>query len=395
MSELVQPKREKVIFLVDMNAYFASVHQAEDESLRGKPVIVGGDAQARRGIVLAKSYECLAIGPVKTAMTMREALMLVPQAIVVRPDHVLYQRYALAIRKILNEFTPLVEPNSIDEAFLDMTGTERLFGTPLNAARLIQERIAEELKLPCSVGMGETRITAKMAADLRKPKGISSLWPEEIEEKLHPLPVGELNGVGKKTAGRLNQLAIYTVGDLAGTDPEWLTELLGKQARELVDKAKGLGSSLVDPKRYHQFKSIGNSQTYDHDLTEWKELDKELYRLCAKTGLRLRKGGEVAGRISVSIKNSEFMVFSHSRTMLNATDLTEEIYRIALELLEELWQEEPVRLMGVSLEKLEKKGQAQMSLFDNIKEDDLQGILDELQEKFGENSIIRGRQLTE
>ncbi len=387
--------RSKVIFLVDMNAYFASVHQAEDESLRGKPIIVGGDAQARRGIVLAKSYECLDIGPVKTAMTLHEALMLVPQAVVVRPDHELYQRYAVAIRKILSDFTPLVEPNSIDEAFLDMSGTERLFGNPDQAASLIQQRIAEELNLPCSVGMGETRIAAKMAADLKKPQGISSLWPEEIEEKLYPLAVGELNGVGRKTAERLKGLAIYTVGDLARTDAEWLTGLLGKQARELVEKASGLGSDLVDPDRYHQFKSIGHSLTFDHDLINWDEMVKELYKLCVKTALRMRKSEEVAGRISVSIKNSEFMVNSHSRTLKNATDLTEEIFHLAEELLEELWQEEPVRLMGVSLEMLEKKGQSQLSLFDDTREEELQGILDEIQEKYGENSLLRGRQLSE
>jgi DNA polymerase-4 len=389
----MEEMRRKVIFLVDMNAYFASVHQAEDESLRGKPVIVGGDAQTRRGIVLAKSYECLDIGPVKTAMTMHEALMLVPQAVVVHPDHELYQDYAVAIRKILGEFTPLVEPNSIDEAFLDMSGTEKLFGTPYQAARLIQQRIAEELNLPCSVGMGETKIAAKMAADLKKPRGISSLWPEEIEEKLYPLAAGKLNGVGHKTAERLKGLAIYTVGDLARMDSGWLTGLLGKQAKELVEKARGMGSDLVDPDRYYQFKSIGNSLTFDHDLENWDEMLKELYKLCVKTAHRLRKGDEVVGRISVSIKNSEFMVNSHSRTLKNATDLTEEIFHLAEELLGELWQKEPVRLMGVSLEMLEKKSQAQLSLFNDIKEDGLQGVLDELQEKYGTNSILRGRQL--
>ncbi|QRN86741.1 DNA polymerase IV [Clostridia bacterium] len=395
VTEPPKSKQKKVIFLVDMNAYFASVHQALDDTLKGKPVIVGGDAKARKGIVLAKSYECLDIGPVKTAMTLNEALLLVPEAIVVRPDHALYQKYAKSIRKILGEFTPLVEPNSIDEAFLDMTGTKRLFGSPYQAARLIQEKIDVELGLPCSVGIGETRIAAKMAADLKKPRGISTLWPHEIKEKMYPLAVGKLNGVGEKTARRLNQLAIYTVGDLAETNAEWLTGLLGKQAKELIEKAMGKGSDLVLPERYQQCKSIGNSLTFSMDLTTRKELEKELYKLCEKTALRLRKSKAVTGRISVSIKNTNFVINSHSRTLLNPTDLTEAIFQTALELLRELWQKEPVRLLGVSLEKLEKKEHRQISIFNDDKEDELQGILDELQERFGQNSIKRGRQYPE
>lgn len=391
-KEDLKSKHEKVIFLVDMNAYFASVHQALDDNLKGKPVIVGGDATARKGIVLAKSYECLEIGPVKTAMTLSEALMLVPEAIVVQPNHELYQKYAEAIRKVLGEFTPLVEPNSIDEAFLDMTGTKRLFGTPYQAARLIQERIAEELGLPCSVGIGETRIAAKMAADMKKPRGITTLWPDEVKQKLYPLAVRELNGVGKRIAKRLNQLAIYTVGDLAETNVEWLTSLLGKQAKELIDRAMGRGSDLVLPERYHQFKSIGHSQTFSTDLSTWIELEKELYKLCEKSALRLRKSKAVAGRISISTKNTNFVINSHSRSLLNATDLTEEIFQTSLELLGELWKKEPIRLLGVSLEKLERKENRQISIFSDSKEDELQGILDELQERFGENSIKRGRQ---
>ncbi len=391
LVKLDNPKHHKVIFLVDMNAFYASVHQAEDPSLRGKPIIVGGDAKSRKGIVLAKSYECLSVGPVKTAMTIQEALKLVPQAKVLRPDHALYQAYALRIREVMQQFTPLVEPNSIDEAYLDMSGTEKLFGTPYEAAKKIQQAIWDQVGVPCSVGIGATKIAAKMAADFQKPQGISTCWPEEVESKLYPLPVGTLNGVGSKTREKLSAMHILTIGDLARMEEYWLRPVLGKKAGEIIDKARGLGPDQVDPDKMADNRSIGHSFTFDHDLTQRAELDRELYRLCVKTSLRIRKEGLVARTISVSIKNQDFTVTSHARTLQDGIDQTDEVFDHASVLLYELWKHEPVRLLGVSLEHLEQKGTSQLILFEDKDKEKLQMTLDRLRDKFGEDSILKGR----
>lgn len=385
--------RKKVIFLVDMNAFFASVHQAEDPSLRGKPVIVGGARDSRKGIVLAKSYECLDYGPVKTAMTMAQALALCPQALVVRPNHDLYQDYAQRIRKILADFSPLVEPNSIDEAFLDMTGSQRLFGPPKDAARSLQKEIYDQLGLASSVGIGESKIAAKMAADFKKPWGISTLWPEEVGEKLHPLPVGALNGVGKQSKKACYKRAILTIGELAQASPSVLEEIFGKTAEAMRDRANGLGDDLVSPQRQVKNESMGKARTYEENITDIDRLLKELYRLTAALSLRLRKEKKKTRTISVSIKDAYFISRSKSRTLTQETDLTEDIYQTAEELTRSLWKKEAVRLLGISLENLSRESSGQVSLFDREEARRLQETLDDLEDKYGEASVRRGRLL--
>jgi DNA polymerase-4 len=204
----------RTIFLADMNAFFASVHQALDPALKDKPVIVGGDPAKRHGIVLAASYEAKAKG-IKTGMTVGEAKKLCSQAVFIKPQHHLYLQFFTCILRIMRRFTPLVEPFSIDEAFLDLTGCQKLFGSPVDAALALKKRIREEVGVTCSVGIGSNKLLAKMAAGLQKPDGLTVLNYEDVPARLWPLPVRELFGVGPKYERHLKLFNIQTIGDLA------------------------------------------------------------------------------------------------------------------------------------------------------------------------------------
>lgn len=386
---------QKVIFLVDMNAFFASVHQAQNPELKGQPVLVAGNREARTGVVLAKSYECLERAPIRTAMTLKEALDLLPQAVVVQPDHRLYREYSRRVRRVLEDFSPLVEPVSIDEAFLDMSGTEKLFGPPGEAARLIRDAVLDRTGLPCSVGIGETRIAAKMASEFKKPLGISTLWPEEVPEKLFPLPVGKLHGVGEKSVEKLAALNIRTIGELAEADGELLIRRFGAAGRQMRLSARGLGADDVDPSRYDEVKSIGNSRTMDRDLSSLEELRRALYDVTEIAAARLRKQGMVAATVCVSLKDSRFVTRSHRKTYGEELCLTEDIYERAAELLEELWKPGTgIRLVGVSLENLSPGEEVQIRLLpEDPSRRQLQNTLDRIRDRYGDDSVLRGRSL--
>lgn len=385
----------KTIFLVDMNAFYASVHQAEDDNLKGKPVLVAGDREKRTGVVLAKSYECLKLAPIRTAMSLHEALALLPEAVVVKPDHRLYEVYARRTREVMSQFTPLVEPFSIDEAFMDMTGTGRLFGSAPEAARLVQESIGTRVGIPCSIGMGQTRIAAKMAAGFHKPMGISSLWPDEVLSKLHPLDVGRLFGIGQKGAARLKALNIRTIGDLAVADEALLTSLFGASARELQASARGLGSDLVDPARYEEIKSIGNSRTLPRDLETVQELSRALYDIAELVGRRIRDRNMAASTVTVQLKDDQFKTWSHGRSYSEPLCLTEEIFRRADELLREMIKPgRKIRLVGISLDGLIPEAQTQLTLFgDESNQKELEQALDRLRDRYGQDSIRKGRSI--
>lgn len=386
---------QKVIFLVDMNAFFASVHQAQNPELKGQPVLVAGNREARTGVVLAKSYECLERAPIRTAMTLKEALDLLPEAVVVQPDHRMYREYSRRVRRVLEDFSPLVEPVSIDEAFLDMTGTEKLFGPPEEAARKIQDAVLTRTGLPCSVGIGNTRIAAKMASEFKKPMGISTLWPPEVPGKLYPLPVGKLHGVGEKSVEKLAALNIRTIGELAEADGELLIRRFGAAGRQMRLSARGLGADDVDPSRYDEVKSIGNSRTMDRDLSSLEELRRALYDVTEIAAARLRKQGMVAATVCVSLKDSRFVTRSHRKTYGEELCLTEDIYERAAELLEELWKPGTgIRLVGVSLENLSLGEEVQIRLLpEDPSRRQLQNTLDRIRDRYGDDSVLRGRSL--
>ena len=219
---------KRVIFLVDMNAFFISCEKTRHPEIEGKPAAVAGDPVNRSGIILTANYEARKYG-IKTTMILREAFRLCPDLIIIPPDHKFYEMKSKEVMEILSDYTPVIEQNSIDEAWLDMTGSESLFGQPLEAAGNIMDRIKNELDLWCSIGISENKFLAKMASEMKKPLGITELWKKDIEEKMWPLPVSLMYGVGKQTAKKLNSMGIYTIKDLALTKIDNIYKKLGRQ----------------------------------------------------------------------------------------------------------------------------------------------------------------------
>ncbi|ADG82153.1 DNA polymerase IV [Thermincola potens] len=377
------------ILLVDMNSFYASVHQALDAALRGKPVIVCGDPDKRHGIVLAASYEAKKYG-VKTAMPRWAAQKLVPDAIFIKPEHNKYAEFSRRIMTILRDFSPLVEPASIDEAFVDVSGC-RIFGDSIEIAKQIKNRIREEVGVLCSVGIGPNKLLAKMAAEIEKPDGLMLLTEKDVPHKLWPLPVGELYGVGAKTEKRLRALGIKTIGDLANYPVSCLEERFGTTGRTLHMSANGISYSSVNPHACEETKSIGNQLTLSRDCTA-AEIRPVIMDLAEKVGYRVRLGEYVYKTVVVTVRDTKFRNHSWSKTFLEHTDTTEEIFNTAMKLLAANWpQNKKIRLVGVSVTNLEKKTFEQMDLFcEKEKLRRLNQVCDEIKKRFGHASVRRG-----
>ncbi len=377
------------IMLIDMNSFFASVHQALDPDLRGKPVIVCGDPDRRHGIVLAASYEAKKYG-VKTTMPKWEAERLVPSAIFLRPDHEKYRVFSGMIMDIIREFSPLVEQFSIDEAFVDMTGCIS-HGDVMETARLIKKRIREEVGVLCSIGIGPNKIVAKMAAELEKPDGLKLITKSDVPARLWPLPVRKLFGVGRTTEKKLRSLGIYTIGDLAGFPPEVLERRLGAAGRVLHMSANGESGSPVNPGSHDETKSIGNQVTLSRDCMG-DEIKTVIVEIAEKIGYRVRRSGYMCRTVTLIIRETDFTNHTWSYTLTEYTDITEEIRDTALRLFKTKWpQDKKVRLIGVSVSHLVKKRFEQVDLF-NEKEKlrQLDSACDEIKKRFGYKSIVRG-----
>jgi DNA polymerase IV len=256
---------KKVVFLVDMNAFFITCEMSRNPALGGQPAAVAGNPDKRAGIILAANYLARSYG-VKTTMTTQQAKKLCPGLILVPPDHTFYSKMSGEMMQLLSNYSPCIEKNSIDEAWLDMTGTEALFGTPAEAAQLIMDDLVQQLSLWCSIGISENKFLAKMASDMKKPLGITELWKADVPAKLWPLPVKAMHGIGEKTHEKLNRLHIYTIGDLARADLSLLVKSLGENAASLYQKANGHDGSSVTPSRREDMKSIGRSTTLAADV---------------------------------------------------------------------------------------------------------------------------------
>lgn len=387
--------KRRIVMLVDMNAFYASIHQALDPSLQGKPVIVAGDPAKRHGIVLARSYECKKYGKITTGMPNWEAKALIPHAIFVEPQMELYVKYSAFIHEILYSFTPLVEQFSIDECFLDVTGCTKLFGTPLEMAQKIQEKILKEARIPCSIGIGANKLCAKQAADFKKPLGISTLWPEDVKEKLWPLPVRKLFGIGPRLEKRMHQLNIKTIGQLANFDPKILKERFGVVGLYLWRSANGLDDGPVDPHALDRAKSIGHQLTLPRDYIGHDEIATALLDICELVAMRVRAGNYVGRTVSLSLRDKDLVSYSWSRSLSLPTDLTEEIYQGALGLLKDFWPSwKPVRLVGISLSNLARKTFSQLEVFSQREKlGKLHATIDTLRQTYGKNAIIRAKTL--
>ncbi len=382
------------IIHVDMNAFFASCHQAREPGLRGRPVLVAGDPGERRGIILTASYEARASG-VKTAMPVWQARKLCPEGLFIRPDHRLYLDYSRRILDILLRYTPLVEPYSIDEAWLDVTGCGRLFGPAEEIALDLQRRLGDELELPCSVGISSNKFLAKMASERQKPRGFTVLYPEQVPAVLWPLPVGEMVGVGRKTIPVLQEMGVATIGQLAAMPVRLLSGRFGVMGEILHQLARGHDESPVDPSALDSVKSVGHSVTLPRDISDPAEVDTVLLDLCDKVARRLRRSGCLARTVSLTVRDHNFVNMTRARTLGEPTGLTEVIYHTAREIHRhsfEPWRK--IRLLGVTVSNLTEAGVGhQLSLFgaDSERLERLTRTVDRLKDRFGDDSLQRAR----
>ena len=337
------------ILHVDMDAFYASVELLQRPDLVGKPVIVGH--ASRRSVVTAATYEARRYG-VNSAMSMALALQRCPGAIILEPHFEDYSRYSKIVMRLLGEFTPRVEPLSIDEAFLDIAGALRLYGTPWQIGTRIRERIHEATGLRASVGAAATKYVAKLSSGLAKPNGLLVVPRDKTIETLHPLPVSALWGVGPKSAEQLERLGLRTVGEVAAVPLDALSRAVGPtNAARLQELAWGRDPRSVEDHRIE--KSIGHELTFEHDMTDRTEIHRELLRLSDAVGARLRRGGVQARTVALKLRFSDFTTVSRSRTLAEPTDLGRRLYEEARALYDAASENgRPVRLLGVRGEQL-------------------------------------------
>lgn len=392
--------RDRVIFHIDVNSAFLSweaverLKHGEEVDLRQIPSAVGGDIATRHGIILAKSIPAKKYN-ITTAEPVVVALRKCPDLVLVPPRHELYRRYSKAFIEILRQYSDTIEQFSVDEAFVDMTGTTRLFGEPVEAANSIRNRVRNELGFTVNVGVSSNKVLAKMASDFKKPDMVHTLFPEEIEKKMWPLPVGDLFFAGKAAVERLNKLGIFTIGDLAESDRGLISNVLKKHGDVLWRYANGLDDSPVEPVRADN-KGYGNSTTLPFDVTDEDTAKSILLRLSDKVGARLRNDGMKADTVTVQIKYNDLTRASHQCSLYSATNITQEIYEQACKLFTEKWDGTPIRLLGVSTKVASADGGRQMSLFDNTDYEKLERLdkaMDSIKDKFGAGAIKRASAL--
>jgi len=380
------PARPRAIIHLDMDAFYASVEQRDDLALRGRPVIVGG--RNRRGVVLAASYEVRPFG-VRSAMSMARALRLAPQAVVVPPRFEAYAAASARVFDILESVTPLVEPLSLDEAFLDVTASAKLFGAPAEIAARLRRRIADELALPASAGIADVKLVAKIASDLAKPNGQVEVPPGGGAAFLAPLPISRLWGVGPKSARRLNQLGFTTVADVAREDPERLEQRLGRGGRDLWEQARAIDPRPVIPDR--AAKSVGAEETFEEDLMGADEISPRVHAQALRVAHRLRRAGLRARTVQLKLKRADFTLITRRATLEEPTDDGQVLYRTAAALLARE-PARPTRLSGVSAQGLIPQEAPQLGLFTAPARptDALNRALDRIADRFGSDAITTG-----
>lgn len=383
-------RRPSCIMHVDMDAFFVSVELRTRPELRGKPVIVGFPGE--RSVVLSGSYEARAFG-VKSAMPMAVAMRMCPQAVVIEPRHKLYYEVSGQLMAIFESITGLVEPLSVDEAFLDVTGALRRLGPPRGIGELIRRRVATELGITASVGIAETKFVAKIASTRCKPDGLLLIGPDETVPYLHSLPVGALWGVGAKTGEVLAKMGIRTVADVAATPVSSLKKVLGATGEHVHQLAWGIDRRPVTPVRLE--KSIGAEETFAVDTADDALLRRELLRLSHRTAARLRSSGMVARTVALKLRFADFSTITRSRTVQTPVDSAQLIYAVVIQLLESLGTRAmAVRLVGVRAEQLEEAARTSLQLSIDRRDDNWRAAeqaLDEVTRKFGNKSVLPAR----
>ena len=389
---------KQIIFHIDVNSAFLSWeasyrihHLGGTVDLRTIPSAVGGNISKRRGIVLAKSIPAKKYH-IQTGEPITDALRKCPNLIIVPPNYELYEKNSKAFMNILRKFTDKVEQYSIDEAFMDMTGTQILFGPPVVAATALKDEIHRTLGFTVNVGISDKKLLAKMASDFEKPDRVHTLFSEDIQQKMWPLPVRDLFFVGNASEKKLNAIGIQTIGDLAKTDLKTLKALLKKHGEVIWNFANGKDVSLVEPEPADN-KGYGNSTTIAFDVADAPTAKLVLLSLSETIGRRLRKNHVRIDMISVSIRYHDFHSVSHQSVLETPTNITNEIHAAACKLFDELWDGTPIRHLGVHTGHVTKDGaNRQISLFDDTDYEKLEKLdhaVDHIREKFGADAIMR------
>ena len=377
------------ILHVDLDAFFAAVEQRDRPELRGRPVIVGGDPGAR-GVVSAASYEARRFG-VHSAMPLRTAAALCPEGVFLPVNGAKYRTASRAVMEILGRFTPRVEQVSIDEAFLDVAGSEVLFGSPPAIAAAIKDAVQAEVGLTASVGVASTKLVAKIASDLRKPDGLVVVTPGEEAAFLAPLPIARLWGVGAQTRAALAEYGVRTIGDLAAIDPRLLVRRLGKHGATLVERALGVDASPVTGDV--EAKSVSHEHTFNADTSDVDQIERTLLALSEGVAARLRAGGVRAATVQVKVRDSAFRTVTRQRTLAEPTDLAEPIWHVALDLARPEIRGRRIRLVGVGAHGLGEPAQMELFAPDDDRRRRVVEATDAVRRRFGERAMTRARLL--
>ena len=397
---------EQIIFHIDVNSAYLSWTAVEqlkngaEVDLRTIPAIIGGNQESRHGVVLAKSPLAKKYG-IRTGEPVAQAFRKCPDLVMAPPNHKMYQEYSRRLMEFLQTYTPDIEQVSVDECFMDFTGISYLYLSPVEAAFEIKDAVYEKFGFTVNIGISVNHLLAKMASDFEKPNKVHTLFPKEIPVKMWPLPISELYMAGRSSVEVLNKLEIRTIGELAKADPNLLELHLKSHGRTLWEFANGIDHEKV--RRGHvENKGIGNSTTLAKDAVTEEEAKKVLLWLAESVGGRLRKEKQRAGMVSVEIKYHTFQTVSHQKQLETASNADQVIYKAACELFRELWNQEPIRLLGIRTSKLQDESAAvQMSIFDfqtkqeeqsvkNKKHQKLDKALDVIRKKYGEDAVKKG-----
>lgn len=388
--------KERIIFHIDVNNAFLSwtavllLKKGYKTDIRTIPSIIGGSESTRHGIVLAKSPIAKKMG-IKTAETIYQAKKKCPNLQIFPPNHAWYYEQSKNLFTYLSQYSPLLEQFSIDECFLDMTGTNYLYKNYYELAYKIKEEVKQKFGFTVNIGIGNNKLCAKMASDFEKPDKVHTLLKNEIEKKLWPLDVGELFMVGKRTKEELNKLRIYTIYDLAHANERLLEKKFKNQARKLIEAANGIDNSKVEP-RSSKTTSISTTETLKYDYTDEEKLKDILFRQTEDVTRELRKQKQYAKTVAVIYKTSDFKSYSAQAKLPFSTNSTKEIYKLVIEIFNKSYKKEPIRLIGVRLSDLQQTKEKQLNLFEeeeeeDIKEEEIQKTIDDINQKFGKSIV--------
>lgn len=388
-------ERDRIIFHVDVNSAFLSwtavekLSKGEEIDIREVPSAIGGDEASRHGVVLAKSMPAKKYGIV-TGESLYSARKKCPKLLIFSPSFNIYRESSRKLMNLLKEYTPVIEQYSIDECFMDLTFDIGNL-TPLKLARIIKERVKNELGFTVNIGISTNKLLAKMASELEKPDKINTLYKDEIKTKLWPLPVGELFMVGRSGKEKLNKLFIHNVGELANFNVDILVNKFKSYGKVIWEYANGIDNSKVNSIE-EEVKVISNSVTLSKDITSQEEIKKVLVEISENVSSRLRKIDKCCTSVSVSIRNSNFKNYSHQKKLKTPTNCTKNIIEISNVIFVEMWKKEPIRLLGIQLSGLCDSEVKQISLFENSSDEknaSLDKAVDLIREKYGDSAIKR------